>query len=306
MKRFRHPLWFILSLIIGLFSCVEKEKVTLDNNTPLNPHTVPTVKIENYVNRVFIDLLGRVPTEDEMDKEVQLLKAGNLSRTSREALIDKLQHDTSFHEGDSSYKHAYFQRLYDLAKSRMCEGMEDGEFLRLAGLARFSLTIARLEGDSARVYRALEVIDRNEGVVKSKYQYRNGEIDISELFARMLDNGVYDVINMNSFNFVNASFDDLFFRFPSQDEFRRAYDIIEHNKTASLFGGYATNKREYCLLLTRSRHFFEGLIVWNYILIMGRQPSSGEISFHFPRLYATSDLAFFQKQLLVTDEYANF
>lgn len=306
MKILRQTNWLILILASGLFSCVEKEKVTLDGNTPLNPHTVPTVKIENYVNRIFIDLLGRVPTELEMDAEVSLLKEGNLSREARETLIDKLQNDTTYHEGDSSYRHAYYQRIYDLAKSRMCEGAEDGEFTRLAGIARFSLTIARLEGDSAAVYRALEIIDRNEGVVKAKYLLRNKEIDISELFARMLDNGVYDVINMNSFNFVNASFDDLFFRFPTQDEFRRAYEIIEHNKPAALFGGYATNKKEYCDLLTRSRQFYEGLIVWNYLLIMGRNPTSAEMSFHFPKLYATSDMANFQKQLLVTDEYANF
>lgn len=296
----------LLGFVMAFQACTEREKVTLADNDVIAPHTVPTVKVENYVNRLFIDLLGRQPTDAEMAAEVIALKDGNLSEQVRLELINKLQWDTTFREGDSSYHIAYCRRIHELVKSRLCEGAADGEFSRLAGLARFSLRIARLEGDSVRVYQALHTIDRNLRVVQANYQYRNGEIDISEVFARMLDNGVYDVINMNSFNFVNASFDDLFNRFPTQDEFKRAYDIIEFNKPEQIFGTYASNKREYCVAMTQSRAFFEGLIVWNYILMLGREPSSQELSNHFESFYNTVDLAALQSELLKTDEYANF
>ena len=61
----------------------------------------------------------------------------------------------------------------------------------------------------------------------SQYQLRTESIEIDEVTQRMLYNAVYDEINMNSFNFINATFDDLFFRFPTQAEFDDAYEVVE-------------------------------------------------------------------------------
>ncbi len=289
-----------------LFSCKEVVDKNLDNNTALGPHRVPTIKIEQYVNRLFIDIVGRSALEAELATETDTLKEANLSAASREALITKLQSDTTPVLGDSSYAIAYNQRLYDIMKSRMCEGANDGDFLRYVGNARFSLKVARLNGDSIRVYRSLEIIERNQAVVDGKADLKNGVITINELFARMLDNHVYDNINMNTFNFVNASFDDLFFRFPTQTEFDIAFSIIGENITGSLFGGFAGTKGEYCQLLTESDEFYEGLIRWTYHTLMARDATSQEVANHFDNLVLTGDFKQLQLEILRTDEYADF
>lgn len=302
-------LWFAVYIsIVGLFSACKTEQVnkTYSGNNALLPGSVPTVKVENYVNRLFIDLLGRVPTQNEMNLEVARLKEGKLSKDARLDLIVRLQSSDTFVEGDSSYKKAYYQRIYDMVKARLCEGAADGEFTRYVGLAQFSLTIARLEGDSIGVFQALDQMERNGRIPRSRDEFRFGSITLNEMFARMLDNGVYDNINMNTFNFVNASFDNLFYRFPTKKEFETAYAIIETNKPGTLMGGVASNKREYCLLLCNSDEFYEGIIKWVFLNLLGREPRTEETAVLFENFKATNDFPSLQQKLLVTDEYANF
>ncbi len=309
----RNSLWrinsilFYLAAFAALSGCkTEYVDKRFDGNDALDPGSVPTVKVENYVNRLYIDLLGRVPTMLEMQREVTALKDKKLTKEARLELIIKLQSDTTFSEGDSSYQKAYYQRVYDMVKARLCEGFADGEFTRFAGLAQFSLTVARLEGDSIGVFQALEQIARNERVVLSRQEYRFGSITLNEMFARMLDNNVYDNINMNTFNFVNASFDDLFYRFPTKQEFDAAYQIIETNKIGPLMGKFASNKREYCLLLTSSDEFYEGIIKWVYLNLLGREPMTEESNALFTDFKSDGNLQLLQQKILVTDEYANF
>lgn len=300
------PVIYLLFLLVFTVGCKKtEEKVYTDNEANI-PHKVSTIKVENYVNRCFIDLLGRTPLETELEAEVDTLKAKNLSKEARVDLVSRLQTDTTFRIGDSSYRIAYYQRMYDLVKARMCEGAADGEFLRYVGNASFSLKQARLLGDSVGVFRAMDIINRNQKVVDCRLDYRKGEITINEMFARMMDNNVYDVINMNTFNFVNASFDDLLYRFPSKAEFDIAYDIIQNNELGVLFGGAASNKREYCILLTESNDFYEGLIKWAYISLLARDPSPQEVHNHYEKIRSTGDFQQLQLDIVITDEYANF
>ncbi len=296
----------VVVLTTVFVSCKKTEDKNFDNNTAISPHRIPTIKIEGYVTRVFIDLIGRTPLETELAFETDLLKENNLSKASRETLVTKLQTDSAEVVGDSSYAIAYGERLYIIIKSRMVEGAETPSFTRHIGNANNSLRQGRLLGDSIRVFAALDKIKRNQEVLDAKYEFRNQEITLNEVFARMLNNNVYDEINMNTFNFVNASFDDLFYRFPTETEFDIAFSIIERNEVGPLFGGFAATKGEYCKLLTESDEFYEGLIRWTYLTLLDRDPTTSEVSSHFQTLQSTQDFRNLQKEIIITDEYADF
>lgn len=214
--------------------------------------------------------------------------------------------DTNFVVGDSSYKRAYYQRLYDLAKARLLEGAAESDFYQQIGNAQFAVKVSRLNGDSIGVFAAMAIIDRCQNVIRSRREYQYGLIGIGEMYARMLDNPIYDVINMNSLNFVNASFDDLFFRFPTRDEFSIAYDIIENGKGGALFGKYASTKPDYCQMLVTSREFHEGMIKWAYLTLIGREPKTQESYNLIQSFYLSGDFQEVQTNILATDEYAHF
>ena len=74
-----------------LFVGCKKETIIIDGNNPPFYDKVPTIKIQNYVNRIFIDLIGREPLDSEMDENVDYLRKNNLSKDSRSVIIKKLK-----------------------------------------------------------------------------------------------------------------------------------------------------------------------------------------------------------------------
>ncbi len=292
--------------LLLLASCSKKDEKLVTGNAPKNYEDVPTVKVENYINRIYIDLLGREPLNTEKLRDVGILRDGKLSFETRKQIITRLMIDSIFVPGDSSYKRAYYQRIYDLTKARLLEGAEDGEFEGQIGISQFALLSSRLLGDSIGVFSAMVTIDRCKNVLRSRREYQLGIININQMYAYMLNNPIYDIINMNTLNFVNASFDDLFFRFPIKDEFTIAYDIIDADKGGSLFGGYASNKAEYCQILVNSREFHEGMIKWCYLALIGREPTTQETYNLMVDYYPTQNLQKVQTLILMTDEYAHF
>ncbi|MBL7811892.1 MAG: hypothetical protein JNL57_06675 [Bacteroidetes bacterium] len=287
-------------------SCKKTEYLTVPGNKAPDYHSIPTIMVENYVNRVFIDLLGREATDSERNERVAYLKMRNLSLAARDTMISFLQYDTVYHTGDSSYRHACFQRIYDLSKARFLEGASDPDIAQNVGILEFSITVSRLNGDSVGVYAAKAEQDKYRNILNSRWKYRRNMISYGDMCAAMLNNAIYDQINMNSFNYVNATFDDLFQRRPTQSEFTNAYDIIDKNIPRSLFGYWAANKNEYCSVLTQCPEFYEAQIRWTYYVLLQRQATTQEVINLFGNYSRTKNLQDVQLQIMKTDEYAQF
>ena len=296
----------MLALAMLITSCRKTEEKLIPDNKAPDYNSISTIKLENYVNRIFIDLLGREATDVERVAVTARLRAAGIRIAEREAVIRELQNDSTYHYGDSSYRHAYYQRIYDLSKARFLEGASDPEIGENIGNLWFSITIARLEGDSVAVYSALDQIDRYQNVLSSRYWYRTGLISYNEMCAYMCDNDIYDVINMNSFNYVNATFDDLFGRAPLQHELYKGIDIMDKNKPNEILGQWASNKKEYCKVLTTCNEFYEGQIRWMYFVLLQREATTQEVINLFGNYISTRDLQQVQRQIMKTDEYAQF
>ncbi len=307
-------LMMFLLVTLLFFSCKkETETVVFQNNNIPEYDEVPTILVENYVNRVFIDLIGREPTDAEMSFEVNALETADLSMDSRMVLADKLMNSTFFIEGDSSYSHAYHQKFYDDNKARFLDGISESEVQEQYNLYYFISVQDSMAGNML----AYE-LNRNEAnkvldVMNTRYELRNGTTNVSEVCRRMCFNVMYDDINMNTFNFINATFDDLFFRFPTDAELDEAFEPIEQvpspedpDLAGYLFGEVFSNKLEYISLLTSCDEFSEGLIRWAYFSLLSREPSTPEIYTMLGKLGSSYNVEEVQKAILITDEYAGF
>ena len=115
---------YIVLCFLLIISCKKDVVIIPDNNAP-NYSEIPTILLENYVNRLYIDLIGREPLDDEMENDVQFLRDNDVTFESRDSLISKLQFDTTYIPGDISYKNAYFLRLYEMVKVRLIEGVSN-------------------------------------------------------------------------------------------------------------------------------------------------------------------------------------
>ena len=278
--------YLLLLLCLG---CREETEILPDNEPPVVDN-VATLRIENYVNRLFVDLLGREPLDGELDAEVLALREGDLGTEAREALIVKLQTGTDFVEGDTSYARAYSQHLYNLCKIRCLEGVSNpvirGEFIGLA----------KTPEDSVRLVRVLQI----------RAELESASITLHEAFARTIYNDVYDRINMNTSNFVEASFDNLLWRFPTNEEFQAGFNMVEYEMEESLFGATGSNRDNYVQLMTNDREMSEGLIIWAYQLSLARRPTTAETTALLDDFHQHRDLRLVQRTIMVTDEYAGF
>jgi len=126
------------------------------------------------------------------------------------------------------------------------------------------------------------------------------------MYGFMINNAIYDVINMNTFNFVRASFDQLLWRLPTEQEFNHSFDMIQYNQTTELFGSPGSDKNDYVRILTESNEMLEGMLIWCYQVFLSRPPAANEVVTLLPVYIANKDINWVIAQILVTDEYANF
>jgi len=298
----------VLSLVavLAFVGCRKTTQVVVTDNVAPWYDGIPTVLVENYVNRLFIDLQGREPVDSEMVIHVEFLRSNNLSLSSRAELIERLQFDTIPAAGDSSYQSIYFKRVYEQMKVRLIEGASDAYLEGEIGILRFFATVDSLNGDMAAYNSKMAEIVTYQRVIDSQWHYRAGTYNLDSMCAYMVSNPVYDFINMNSFNFINATFDNLYFRYPTQSEFERAYVMVDAEEPASLFGRSGSTKAEYINIIVSQNEFWQGLIIWAYKTLLARDPNTTELYLAMQELKSTGDFHSVQRKILMTDEYANF
>ena len=296
---------YIICFLIVVSSC-KKDILVIDDNNPPVYSAIPTVLIENYINRIYIDLIGREPLDSEMEIDVQYLRDNDVSIESRDSLIYKLQFDTLYIEGDESYKLAYFHRIYDMVKVRLIEGASNGDISFYMSNHYADYEVDSVAGNLIEAQKHLLKYYRLSAIIDSELDYYNNIIDIKEMHKRMIYNSIYDQINMNTFNFVNAAFDNLLFRYPTQNEFNNSYFMIEDNQPFTIFGYSGSNKLDFTNLICDSREFYEGIIQWTYLTMLARIPTSIERDFLMNNFYITTDFQKLQRFIMTTDEYAHF
>jgi hypothetical protein len=295
----------ILFVIAALAGCKKDPQIIPDNDPPYYGD-VPTVLIRNYINRMYIDLIGREPLDTEMDADLEFLRDEDLSWESRDSLLRRLQFDTTWIEGDTSYKQAYFHRFYEMSKGRFIEGAPNSEIQLQYGITYFSYVVDSLNGDWVAVEQDKIMLKKWRDILESERNYRIDTIEHWEMHTFMIDNPLYDQINMNTFNFINATFDDLFHRFPTDHEFTEAFDIIEYNESGTIFGQAAQNKQDYIDILVQTKEYYEGMVIWAYTSLLSREPSTAETFKALQKYYNDHDFQWVQRQIMATDEYANF
>ena len=296
---------FFTVIVLCISSCKKDADIISNNDAPYYGE-IPTILLENYVNRIYIDLIGREPLDVEMTNDVQFLRDADVTLESRDALLYKLQFDTTYIEGDSSYKFAYFHRVYEMVKVRLLEGVSNGYISQDLNNLWNDYTQDSLNNNLLEANKKLMQYHILNDVIESELAYYNNEIEISEVHRRMIYNPVYDKINMNTFNFINAAFDNLLFRFPTQYEFNESYTMIEDNTSQIILNTSGNNKADFCQIISDSRGFYEGVIIWSYHYLLARDPSTQEIDFLMMTFYQNHDFQWVQRQIMQTNEYAHF
>ncbi|MFZ4786175.1 MAG: hypothetical protein ACOYLH_11920, partial [Flavobacteriales bacterium] len=174
----------LVVMVLGI-GCKKEENVTFTDNTIPDYNEVSSIIIENYVNRVFIDLIGREPTDIEMTDEAAALKSANMSVAARTALVNKIMTSTDAVEGDGSYREAYIRKFYEDQKGRFLEGSSEANILEemyiYEGIAYLDSLNGNILAYQVNSFEAAKL----ELVLKSREELQMDSIVFEEMCYRM-------------------------------------------------------------------------------------------------------------------------
>ncbi len=297
--------FIFLAPLVLLMLCAagcKPKTFNFEDNTPPPYDGVPSIVIDAYVNRMWIDMMGREPLTSERDEAREELRAGALSINTRKALIDRLRTTTS---GGVDYPSEYYHKLALDLNARFLDGASMEQIADQEQQYRGFASQDSADGNMLLYQFWTMEADKLGAIPANVIRYRLGEIDFGNFSKTFAFNGLYDEINMNSFNFINATYDDFYSRFPTTQEFELAYGVIEYGEAAGVMGMAATDKSSYLDALIGNAEFDEGTARWAYALLLAREPTSAEVLLHITTLGSLGDFRLLQREILSSDEYAD-
>ena len=296
--------FLILSLSFSLFftACTEKEtinqidhtNVIIDDNTAPPYNEVTTVQIQNYINKMYIDLIGREPLQQELEDDTNLLKNNNLSLESRIQVLNQLMSDP-----------LYFNRFFDVYSAAYLTGVGEQEILGQLYLYELQKEQAEQVGNYALAQYLQIEIDKLNSLLNSKTDYENNEITINEFMQRLSSNYFYDEINMGSENFVLSCFENFLKRFPTESERIAGITMVDGFSSQLLLHDGST-KKDFVEIITTNPGFYEGLTIDIYQQLLARNPDSEEMNDATLLLSEDPDYQAIQQIVMVSAEYVGF
>jgi hypothetical protein len=283
------------ALVLPAISC-NKENVFTDNPIPPN-NTISTLTVEQYVNRCFVDLLGRGATDEELSAFVSNLESDNFSVAARRSFLGTLQEDDSFQE-------QYHNKVFVDMKARYLDALNDTEILQEANFWLSQAIQANALGDALAFELVMQEYNKIMTIRNMTTSWEDSHIDYPACAKAMMFNSLYDDLNMGSFNFIHASFDQNFFRNPTDQEYNQLYATIEYDGPGIFFQQNVSNKSEMLEVLITSTEFKEGLVRWFYRSYLIRDPDANELTEGIAFWSVQNDFNGFIQQILSDDEYA--
>lgn len=291
---------FLLLVATLVFSCKKEEKVQVhkdlvfENNTAPDYSGVTTLQVENYVNRLYIDLIGNVPTSTELSADVAFLEANSLSQASRDTVVSKL-----------IAKKQFYAKLWQDASNLMTNAGSKADLYQEILTYQYVASLYYQNGDTFNAQFIDNEVQKLVNLYEADSLLKLQQINHNEFHKRFCFNLIYDEINMGTENFVVASFENLLGRYPTVQELASGKSMVDGTSTI-LFLQNGDSKIDFLNILTASREYYESRVEDAYSLLLQRKPTSVEMSNETNAFVLDDKWQNVYKKICKTDEYAAF
>jgi hypothetical protein len=284
----RPAIYQVVILFTLLSACTTYEEEIIPGNVAPPDPTVYSTIYEDYINRSYILAMGREPSATELTNDLNLLRSASLSGASREVFATGIFADIDYRQ------HAYDETRFELLRSN--DSLE---------MALLIATYDFLLSDSVNIqfWPILNYEkDRMLLTLDAKNLFLNNSIDIKEVHKRLVNNNLFDQLNMGSQNFVLAVFQQLINREPTQSELQSGVAMVDGNNSV-LFLQTGNSKEEFLDIVLNSLNYYEGQVIQLYEKYLLRTPNSYEMSTGTQSYYLNQDYVKVQKDLIKTNEF---
>lgn len=287
MKIIAH-LFLSVFLLLLSNSCKKTENIVVPNNVAPPDLTIPNSVKENYINKVYISVLGREPITAELDVAFSILNQNNLSTANRKQFLD-----TVF------ANNVYYDRLYQIARADLLNNLDTTEITFYMALFQSLLTNPAYQYAWPQLDFEYKRLDTTRRITT---QLHSETISVVEMHRRCVNNYFYDQINMGTENFVVSMFQNFLFRYPTQAELLQGKTMVD-GQNAILFYQSGKTKFDFLRIFFSSDNYFEGQVRDLYIRYLFRNPNSAETSTAMVKYKNSNNYKELQKDILATDEY---
>ena len=286
MKKLIH--FFSISLLLFCLSCAKDDAVYIDGNQAPPDGTIENITKENYVNKLYISVLGRQATSTEFTDGLAILDKNNLSTANRTELVDIVLSDD-----------AYFHNEYRIIRGEVLNSLDTIEVPNYIQIYKNSLLKTNDQNQKDRL---------NEGLVKFYLMADiipdliSGAINFNDVHYRCVFNPFYDQINMGTENFVVSMYQNFFYRYPTTSELLTSSNMVNGVQTIMFFKVGQT-KEDFINYFLGSDEYYEGQIRLAYLRFIFREPTDVEATSMAGLYKADLDYKAMQKRILISDEY---
>lgn len=286
----RFLLLFSLSALLLFGSCTKREERVIPGNIAPPDNTIPNSLKVNFINKLYIGLLGREPENDEFEVAKYILDASNFSKASRANLVDIVLGNSIFY--DREYEIMRGDLLNSTDTLQINDMIQTFQFLLASPAYMQQWPLIQVELDKLIILK------------NAPSDLKNGSISIKKMQEIGCNNFFFDNINMGSTNFVIATFQHLLLRNPTTFETEEGVKLVE-GFSGTLFLNTGNSKTNYFSIFFNSPDYCEGQVKLLFTRFLFRLPKSEE-AVYFTNLYiAEFDYKQLIKEILITDEYAN-
>ena len=285
MKKFLLP----LILVIALAACTKTETNVVPNNVPPPDRTIDSSTIVIYLNKTYINMLGRKPVGTEQSAAMFTLRAHNFSVDDRKAFVQTL-----------FSKPEYNRTLLTNANNQYLNNTDSQQVAAQIWQFQYYIT----QSAYAQYIPAFTLIVNHMDTLQNALNLMNsGHMDYRGMLRCITYNYMYDMINMGTQNFVTSTFQNFLLRYPTASELSNGENMV-NGTTGVLFLSVGQSKDDYINIFFASDDFIQGqvqLIFQNYLF---RKPTSAEFAFYSNIYKSTNDYKQLQLAVFSLNEYA--
>lgn len=290
MRRYktRISLVFLFCTFIFFAACKKTEEVTIPNNTSPQDNTISELTKKNYINKVYISVLGREPNSTELTTDLSILNSGNFSTEKRNLFLDNVLS-----------KSGYDFRNWIIASNELLNATDTAD-VRFYILVYNSLLSNSTYQNFWPVIRI--EIHKMELLYSVPQALEGDSVDIIGMHKRCVNNYFYDQINMGTANFVTATFQNFLFRYPTDAELTNGMNMVD-GFNASLFFQTGNSKDDFISIFFNSDNYYEGQVRALFLRYLFRQPTSEETASFGVKYKLDKNYKELQKRILSLNEY---
>jgi hypothetical protein len=277
----------ILATVICISSCQKEAEIITGNEAPPD-YTIETIIARNFINKTYIGILGRKPTDLEFNSALNTLNSNNLSVESRKTVLNTVVSNQEFRP-----------KVLADAKADYLRSITDADIDEMIFVYNF------LKDDPANALFATlftREIERLEKLKALPTILNSGDIEIREMHKILVNNHFYDDFNMGSENFVTSTFQTFLFRYPTNSELSNGVKMVDGFSAILFFKG-GSNKNDYIDIFFQSDSYYEGRVRYLFNKYIFRNPTTEEFK-KYSEIYKSNDnYAQLIVEILSIDDY---